>query len=80
MVAGSQVAIAGKATSAMFVAFGRCQLALAALALIGAFLTYVNRRGALSVTLFVLYAIATVGIIDLKGNILGTDSFDSDDP
>jgi hypothetical protein len=52
---------AGRATSAMFVWFGRGQLAVAALALIGVFLGYVQRRGGVAVALFVLLGLAAVG-------------------
>jgi len=62
-ISGLDHEAAGKATSAMFVAFGRCQLAVAALALIGAFLAYVSRRGTLNVVLFLLFALATLGAV-----------------
>ena len=65
-ISGLDHEAAGKATSAMFVAFGRCQLAVAALALIGAFLAYVNRRGTLNIVLFLLFAVGTLGAVCLN--------------
>src|SRR5436853_4754329 len=62
-ISGLDREAAGKATSAMFVAFGRCQLAVAALALIGAFLAYVSRRAALNIVLFLLFALGTLGAV-----------------
>jgi hypothetical protein len=56
-------AIAGKATSTMFVLFARYQLALAGVALVAAFLGYLQRRSGLVVALFVCLAIATVGAV-----------------
>jgi len=62
-ISGLDHEAAGKATSAMFVAFGRCQLAVAALALIGAFLAYLTRRGTLNIVLFFLFAVGTLGAV-----------------
>jgi uncharacterized membrane protein len=56
-------AIAGKATSTMFVVFARYQLAFAGVALIAAFLGYLQRRTGLLIALFVCFAIATVGAV-----------------
>jgi hypothetical protein len=54
---------AGKATAAIFVWFGRVQLVIAAVGLIGAFLGYVQGRRRLPMAMFVLLAIATVGAV-----------------
>lgn len=54
---------AGRATSVMFVWFGRLQLAFAAVALIAAFLGYLQKRGRPAVILFVLLALATVAAV-----------------
>jgi hypothetical protein len=56
-------AVAGKATSAMFVVFARYQLAVAGVALVGAFLGYLQRRSGLLIALFVCFAIGTVGAV-----------------
>jgi hypothetical protein len=56
-------ATAGKATSTMFVVFARYQLAVAGVALVGAFLGYLRRRSGLLVGLFVCFAIGTVGAV-----------------
>lgn len=55
--------IAGKATSTMFVVFAKYQLVLAGVALIAAFLGYLQRRTGLLIALFVCFAIATVGAV-----------------
>ena len=57
---------AGKATSAMFVRFAQVQLLLAALALVGAFLAYVQRKRPAHVALFALFAVACVGAVAYK--------------
>src|SRR5260221_1187168 len=54
---------AGRATSSMFVWFGKGQLVVAAVALIATFLAYLQRRGGVVVTLFVLQTIATLGAV-----------------
>jgi uncharacterized membrane-anchored protein len=54
---------AGRATSAMFVWFGKAQLVVAAVALIATFLAYLQRRGGIVVTLFVLQIVATLGAV-----------------
>jgi hypothetical protein len=54
---------AGKATSTMFVVFAKYQLVLAGVALIAAFLGYLQRRTGLLIALFVCFAIATVGAV-----------------
>jgi len=54
---------AGRATSSMFVWFGKAQLVVAALALIATFLAYLQRRGGVVVFLFVLQIVATVGAV-----------------
>jgi uncharacterized membrane-anchored protein len=56
-------AIAGKATSAMFVVFAKYQLVLAAAGLLAAFLGYFQRRSGIFVALFVLFATGTVGAV-----------------
>ena len=58
--------LAGKATSAMFVKFSQVQLFLAAAALIGAFLGYLQSKRTIYVTLFALFALATVGAVANK--------------
>jgi uncharacterized membrane protein (UPF0136 family) len=47
----------------MFVVFARYQLAVAGVALVGAFLGYLQRRSGLLVALFVCFAIGTVGAV-----------------
>src|SRR4051812_25487164 len=54
---------AGRATSAMFVVFGRAQLAVGAVALIAAFLAYLPGKGRASVALFVILALGVVGAV-----------------
>jgi uncharacterized membrane-anchored protein len=54
---------AGRATSSMFVWFGKAQLVVAAVALIATFLAYLQRRRGAVVLLFVLQAVATVGAV-----------------
>ena len=54
---------AGRATSSMFVWFGKAQLLVAAIALIATFLAYLQRRGGPVVLLFILQAVATVGAV-----------------
>jgi len=54
---------AGKATSSMFVWFGKGQLVVAAVALIATFLAYLQRRGAAVVAVFVLLALGTLGAV-----------------
>jgi len=54
---------AGRATSAMFVVFGRAQLAVGAVALIAAFLAYLPGKGRASVALFAILALGVVGAI-----------------
>jgi len=56
-------AIAGKATSTMFVVFAKYQLVLAGVALIAAFLGYLQRRTGLLIALFVCFALATIGAV-----------------
>ena len=65
---GDDRATAGRATSTMFVLFARYQLALAGVALVAAFLGYLQRRTKLLIALFVCLAIATVGAV--ANNIL----------
>ncbi|HEY7120808.1 MAG TPA: DUF4149 domain-containing protein [Tepidisphaeraceae bacterium] len=62
-VSGLDRETAGRATSAMFVWFGRVQLGFAAFALIAAFLGYLQARGSGSVALFVLFALGAVGAV-----------------
>jgi uncharacterized membrane-anchored protein len=47
----------------MFVWFGKAQLIVAAVALIATFLGYLQRRGGIVVTLFVLQIVAAVGAV-----------------
>ncbi len=54
---------AGRATSAVFKVFAGYQLVLAAAALIGAFLGYLQERTILLVVIFVLFAIGAVGAV-----------------
>ena len=54
---------AGRAASAMFVWFGKAQLIVAAVALIATFLGYLQRRGGIIVTLFVLQIAAAIGAV-----------------
>lgn len=54
---------AGRAASAMFVWFGKAQLIVAAVALIATFLGYLQRRGGIIVTLFVLQIVAAIGAV-----------------
>lgn len=54
---------AGRAASAMFVWFGNGQLVVAALALIAVFLGYLQRRGPIAITLFILLAVGAVGAV-----------------
>jgi hypothetical protein len=54
---------AGQATAAIFVWFGRVQLVVAALALIGAFLGYLRGRRRMPMAMFALLALATVGAV-----------------
>jgi uncharacterized membrane-anchored protein len=54
---------AGRATSSMFVWFGKAQLVVAAVALIATFLAYLQRRGGIVVTLFVLQIVGTLGAV-----------------
>ena len=54
---------AGRATSAMFRVFASYQLVLAAMALIGAFLGYLQGRRGLLVALFALFAAGAIGAV-----------------
>jgi hypothetical protein len=63
---GPDRTLAGKATSAMFVRFSQFQLLLAAAALIGAFLAYLEGRRPINIALFTLLAIACVGAAAYK--------------
>jgi uncharacterized membrane-anchored protein len=63
MASGLDHESAGRATSAMFIWFGRAQLVVGALALIAVFLGYLQRRGVIPVLLFVMLAIAAVGAV-----------------
>jgi hypothetical protein len=54
---------AGRAASAMFVYFGKAQLIVAAVALIATFLGYLQRRGGIIVTLFVLQIVAAIAAV-----------------
>ena len=54
---------AGRATSSMFVWFGKAQLVVAAVALIATFLAYLQRRGGVVILLFILQAVSTVGAV-----------------
>jgi hypothetical protein len=54
---------AGRATSSMFVWFGKAQLVVAAVALIATFLAYLQRRGGVVVLLFVLQIVATLAAV-----------------
>src|SRR4051812_34974472 len=54
---------AGRATSTMFIWFGRGQLIICALALIAVFLGYLQHRGPISVALFVMLALGAVGAV-----------------
>ena len=56
-------ATAGRATSTMFVLFARYQLVLAGVALIAAFLGYLQRRTRLLIALFTFLALATLGAV-----------------
>ena len=61
--AGLDKPVAGKATAAIFVWFGKGQLIVAALALMGAFLGYLQGRRQLPMILFALLALAAVGAV-----------------
>lgn len=63
IASGLDRASAGQATSAMFVWFGKGQLVVAALALVGAFLGYLQGRRPTAMILFALLAVATVGAV-----------------
>jgi uncharacterized membrane-anchored protein len=54
---------AGRATSSMFVWFGKAQLVIATFALIATFLAYLQRRGPMIVVLFTLLTIAALGAV-----------------
>lgn len=55
--------VAGQAASAMFVWFGKVQLVASALALIAAFLGYLQSRSRVTMLFFTLLAIATVAAV-----------------
>jgi hypothetical protein len=63
MSSGLDRPIAGKATAAIFIWFGKGQLVVAALALIGAFLGYLQGRRRVPMALFALLALAAVGAV-----------------
>jgi glucan phosphoethanolaminetransferase (alkaline phosphatase superfamily) len=54
---------AGRAASSMFVYFGKAQLIVAAVALIATFFGYLQRRGGIIVTLFVLQIVAAIAAV-----------------
>jgi uncharacterized membrane-anchored protein len=54
---------AGRATSSMFVWFGKAQLIVATIALIATFLAYLQRRSGVIVALFTLLTIAALGAV-----------------
>src|SRR5260221_10831748 len=54
---------AGRATSSMFVWFGKAQLVVATFALIATFLAYLQRRGPMIVVLFTLLTVAALGAV-----------------
>jgi hypothetical protein len=63
---GADKALAGKATSAVFVKFAQAQLALSAAGLLGAFLAYVHQKRPAYVALFTLFAVSCVGAVVYK--------------
>jgi len=54
---------AGRATSTMFIWFGRGQLIICALALISVFLGYLQHRSTLTVVLFAILALGAIGAV-----------------
>jgi hypothetical protein len=63
MASGLDRETAGRATSAMFIWFGRGQLIVGALALIAVFLGYLQNRGAIAMLLFAMLGLGAIGAV-----------------
>jgi hypothetical protein len=63
MASGLERETAGRATSAMFIWFGRGQLIVGALALIAVFVGYLQNRGGISIVLFAMLGLGAIGAV-----------------
>jgi len=67
MASGLDRETAGRATSAMFIWFGRGQLIVGALALIAVFLGYLRHRGGVTMILFAVLGLGAIGAVAFSG-------------